>query len=55
MKGAWWLKNVYRGDMPQLTWRSAFTGVLGVLAPPDVQVLTRFGDTVAELRAGAPR
>ncbi len=27
-KDAWWLKNVYRGDMPQLTWRSAITGML---------------------------
>lgn len=27
-KDTWWLKNVYRGDMPQLTWRSAITGML---------------------------
>ncbi|EYF01593.1 OPT family oligopeptide transporter [Chondromyces apiculatus] len=27
-KDAWWLKNVYRGDMPQLTWRSAITGMV---------------------------
>ncbi|WP_437669007.1 OPT family oligopeptide transporter [Sorangium sp. So ce131] len=27
-KDTWWLKNVYRGDMPQLTWRSAVTGML---------------------------
>lgn len=27
-KDAWWLANVYRGDMPQLTWRSAITGML---------------------------
>ncbi|HSN97670.1 MAG TPA: OPT family oligopeptide transporter [Candidatus Nanopelagicales bacterium] len=26
-KDEWWLKNVYRGDMPQLTWRSAITGM----------------------------
>jgi uncharacterized oligopeptide transporter (OPT) family protein len=33
-KDEWWLKNVYRGDMPQLTLRSAATGFLlgGVLA-----------------------
>ena len=33
-KDAWWLANVYRGDMPQLTMRSAATGFLlgGVLA-----------------------
>jgi putative OPT family oligopeptide transporter len=27
-KDAWWLKNVYRGDMPQLNLRSALTGML---------------------------
>ncbi|KYF79171.1 hypothetical protein BE17_46510 [Sorangium cellulosum] len=27
-KDAWWLRNVYRGDMPQLTWRSGITGML---------------------------
>jgi putative OPT family oligopeptide transporter len=26
-KDRWWLENVYRGDMPQLTWRSALTGM----------------------------
>jgi uncharacterized oligopeptide transporter (OPT) family protein len=26
-KDEWWLKNVYRGDMPQLTLRSALTGM----------------------------
>ena len=33
-KDAWWFENVYRGDMPQLTFRSAVTGFLlgGVLA-----------------------
>jgi len=33
-KDRWWLENVYRGDMPQLTLRSAATGFLlgGVLA-----------------------
>ncbi|MBY0386504.1 OPT/YSL family transporter [bacterium] len=31
-KDEWWLKNVYKGDMPQLTLRSALTGViLGML------------------------
>ncbi len=31
-KDRWWLENVYRGDMPQLTLRSALTGfVLGVI------------------------
>ena len=33
-KDEWWLDNVYRGDMPQLTLRSAVTGFVlgGVLA-----------------------
>jgi len=33
-KDGWWLKNIYRGDMPQLTLRSALTGFLlgGILA-----------------------
>ena len=33
-KDRWWLENVFRGDMPQLTLRSAATGFLlgGVLA-----------------------
>ncbi len=31
-KDEWWLKNVYKGDMPQLTLRSAITGaVLGMI------------------------
>jgi hypothetical protein len=25
-KDEWWFKNIYRGDMPQLTFRSALTG-----------------------------
>ena len=33
-KDRWWLENVFRGDMPQLTLRSAVTGFLlgGVLS-----------------------
>ena len=33
-KDRWWLENVFRGDMPQLTFRSALTGFLlgGVLS-----------------------
>ena len=31
-KDRWWLENVFRGDMPQLTLRSALTGmVLGAI------------------------
>ena len=32
-KDRWWLENVYRGDMPQLTFRSALTGFLAGLVP----------------------
>ncbi|MBI3866378.1 MAG: OPT/YSL family transporter [Planctomycetia bacterium] len=33
-KDRWWLENVYRGDMPQLTLRSALTGMaLGAVLP----------------------
>ena len=33
-KDRWWLKNVFKGNMPQLTIRSALTGMLlgGVLS-----------------------
>ncbi|HLD45987.1 MAG TPA: OPT family oligopeptide transporter, partial [bacterium] len=27
-KDQWWLENVWRGDMPQLTLRSALTGMV---------------------------
>ena len=44
-KDAWWLKNVYRGDMPQLTWRSGLTGFLlgGVLAATALYVAAKTG------------
>jgi uncharacterized oligopeptide transporter (OPT) family protein len=44
-KDEWWLKNVYRGDMPQLTWRSSITGfILGsVLALTNLQVGMKVG------------
>jgi uncharacterized oligopeptide transporter (OPT) family protein len=44
-KDEWWLKNVYRGDMPQLTLRSALTGVaLGsVLSLTNLYIATRTG------------
>jgi uncharacterized oligopeptide transporter (OPT) family protein len=44
-KDAWWLENVYRGDMPQLTIRSAITGFLlgGVLAATAMYVLAKTG------------
>ena len=33
-KDQWWFENVYRGDLPQLTFRSALTGFLpgGILS-----------------------
>ena len=44
-KDEWWLTNVYRGDMPQLTVRSAITGFLlgGVLAATALYVLAKTG------------
>ena len=47
-KDAWWLKNVYRGDMPQLTLRSALTGFLlgGVLAATAMYIGAKTGITI---------
>ena len=47
-KDRWWLENIYRGDMPQLTLRSALTGVvLGmVLALTNLYVGIRTGWTL---------
>jgi OPT family oligopeptide transporter len=44
-KDAWWLANVYRGDMAQLTWRSGMTGfILGsVLAATALYILGKTG------------
>ena len=44
-KDEWWLKTVYRGDMPQLTVRSAITGFLlgGILAATALYVLAKTG------------
>ena len=44
-KDRWWLENVYRGDMPQLTLRSAVTGFLlgGVLAATALYVAGKTG------------
>jgi uncharacterized oligopeptide transporter (OPT) family protein len=46
-KDRWWLENVYRGDMPQLTVRSAITGVVlgGVLSLTNLYVGIRTGWT----------
>src|SRR5947207_5332961 len=47
-KDEWWLKHVYRGDMPQLTVRSAITGFLlgGVLAATALYVAGKTGITI---------
>ncbi len=44
-KDRWWLENVYRGDMPQLTLRSAFTGFLlgGVLSATNLYIGAKTG------------
>lgn len=44
-KDRWWLENVYRGDMPQLTLRSALTGVFlgAILSVTNLYVGIRTG------------
>ena len=47
-KDEWWLRNVYRGDMPQLTLRSALTGFVlgGVLAATALYIGAKTGITI---------
>lgn len=47
-KDRWWLENVYRGDMPQLTIRSAITGMLigGILSLTNLYVGIKTGWTL---------
>jgi uncharacterized oligopeptide transporter (OPT) family protein len=47
-KDRWWLKSVYKGDMPQLTIRSAVTGMVlgGVLCLTNLYVGIRTGWTL---------
>ena len=47
-KDRWWLENVYRGDMPQLTIRSAITGFLlgGILAATALYIAGKTGITI---------
>ena len=47
-KDEWWLHNVYRGDMAQLTIRSAITGALlgGVLAATALYIAAKTGITI---------
>ncbi len=47
-KDEWWLKNVYKGDMPQLTLRSALTGMLlgGLLSLTNLYIGIKTGWTL---------
>lgn len=47
-KDEWWLKNVYKGDMPQLNLRSALTGMLlgGVLSLTNLYIGIKTGWTL---------
>lgn len=47
-KDRWWLENVWRGNMPQLTIRSALTGMLlgGILSLTNLYVGSRTGWTL---------
>ena len=47
-KDTWWLENVYRGDMPQLTVRAAITGFLlgGVLSATALYIAGKTGITI---------
>ena len=47
-KDRWWLENVFRGDLPQLTWRSAATGFAlgGVLSATNLYIGAKSGVTL---------
>ena len=47
-KDRWWKENVFRGDMPQLTVRSALTGMFlgGILSLTNLYVGIRTGWTL---------
>jgi OPT family oligopeptide transporter len=47
-KDKWWLENVFRGDLPQLTWRSAVTGFLlgGILSATNLYIGAKSGFTL---------
>ena len=47
-KDEWWFRNVFRGDMPQLTLRSALTGFLlgGILAATGLYISAKTGITI---------
>src|SRR6476469_3889792 len=47
-KDQWWLKEVYKGDMPQLNLRSALTGMIlgGVLSLTNLYIGIKTGWTL---------
>ncbi|HVU63913.1 MAG TPA: hypothetical protein VHC70_08045, partial [Phycisphaerales bacterium] len=47
-KDRWWLANVYRGNMPQLTIRSAITGFIlgGLLSATNLYIGAKTGWTL---------
>jgi len=47
-KDRWWFENVYRGEMPQLTIRSAITGFLlgGILSATALYIAAKTGITI---------
>ena len=47
-KDRWWFENVFRGDMPQLTLRSAVTGFVlgGLLSVTNLYVAAKTGWTL---------
>ncbi|MDR2845012.1 MAG: OPT/YSL family transporter, partial [Puniceicoccales bacterium] len=47
-KDRWWLENVFRGDLPQLTWRSGITGFLlgGILCATNLYIGAKSGVTL---------
>ncbi|HEV3410670.1 MAG TPA: OPT/YSL family transporter, partial [Chthoniobacterales bacterium] len=47
-KDRWWLENVYRGDLPQLTIRSGITGFLlgGILSATNLYIAGKTGVTL---------
>ncbi len=47
-KDTWWLTNVFRGDMPQLTIRSGITGFFlgGILAATALYIVAKTGITI---------
>ena len=44
-KDRWWLENVYRGNMPQLTFRAGLTGFIlgGVLSATNLYIGAKTG------------